>query len=510
MSDRRAWLLVALGALGLAASYPPFVFPPLSFVALAPATLLVRQAVADRDPRRAFRWGFWYGLASNGLVLYWLVVALWHFTPLSGLGYLATVLILGLLTGLLFAYAMRVRLRFPAVPLWLVFPLGWTALEWLVGHLGDVRFPWLGLGTSLADAPILIQWADFAGARGVTLWVAWCNVMLVDAVVERRGVWAVGRGVAPVAATLMLALGYGAWRMRTLPTRDVGVVGLIQPNEGSREKWDPAQADSIVRTLLDLSRGVRALARPDLIIWPEAAIPGYVQSQAEWDRAVAAFTSETHTPVVAGGLYAEFRDRREYDNFNAAFVYDSTGEWRRNPVYAKRYLVPIVERVPFVPPRWFGSLRFFGGFSRGRALPVYAVGIGRFGIAICYESAFEELPRSYRRLGADFLVNVTNDKWYGRTAGPFQHASHLVLRAIETRMGVARAANSGISAFYDPLGRVHDATELETRTVVAGRLRTSDVVPLYVRWGDWVGMFVVIATLGFAGAVAIQDWKRRT
>ncbi|MBI1967578.1 MAG: apolipoprotein N-acyltransferase [Gemmatimonadetes bacterium] len=514
MSGRRAAALVVLGAVLLTASYPPFRLPPLSFIAVAPAVLLIAQATADADPRRAFRWGFWYGLAVNGFVLYWLVVALWHFTSLSALGYLATVLILAVFTGALFWFVVRVRLRVPAAPLWMVFPVVWTALEWMIGHLGEVRFPWLGLGTSLADAPGLVQWADTAGARGVTLWLAWCNVLLVDgwAGGPSDRVWRplVLRRLVPVAVTILLAAGYGMWRMRTLELRELGVVGMVQPNEGSREKWDPAHADSVVEKLVALSRRVRALARPDLIIWPEAAIPGYVQMQEGWDRAIAAFAREGHTPVVAGGLFAEFHDGRNYDYFNAAFLYDSTGEWRRYPVYAKRYLVPIVERVPFVPPQWFGNLRFFGGFSHGRELPVYAVGIGRFGVVVCYESAFEELARRYRRLGADFLVNVTNDKWYGRTAGPYQHATHLVMRAIETRMGVARAANSGITEFLDPLGRRYESTELETQTVVAGRLRTSDVIPPYARWGDWVGTLVVLTTLGFAGAMAVLRWRRST
>src|SRR3989449_1731296 len=158
----------------------------LSFFAIIPAVLLIQQAVVEASPRAAFRWGWWYGLISNALVLYWMVVALWHFTPLSALGYLATIGVLGLLTGTMFWFVVRMRLTLPRVPLWVVLPVAWTTLEWLIGHLGDVRFPWLGLGTSLADAPVLVQWADIAGARGVTLWLAWCNVALVEAATDVR------------------------------------------------------------------------------------------------------------------------------------------------------------------------------------------------------------------------------------------------------------------------------------------------------------------------------------
>src|SRR3989449_8847368 len=108
-----------------------------------------------------------------------------------------------------------------------------------------------------------------------------------------------------------------------------------------------------------------------------------------------------------------------------------------------------------------GVGRWSGGFGRGRSLPVYSNTLGRFGVMICYESAFEDLARGYRRRGAEFLVNITNDAWYGRTAGPYQHAAHLVMRAIETRMGIARAANDGISEFLDPLGHTYAETGLE-------------------------------------------------
>ncbi|HEY3279988.1 MAG TPA: apolipoprotein N-acyltransferase [Gemmatimonadales bacterium] len=504
-------LLVAGGALALLLSYPPFPLPFLSFFAITPAVLLVRQAVQEADSRRAFRWGWWYGLAANGTVLYWMIVALWHFTPFSALGYVATIVVLGVATGGLFWFIVRLRLVLPRIPLWVVFPVAWTALEWLIGHLGDAAFPWLGLGTSLADAPVLVQWADIVGARGVTLWVAWCNVMIVEMAIGERGPgsglirW---RPAALVLATVALALVYGAWRMKTLPVREVGVVGLVQPNEGFREKWAEGHEDAVVEKLLALSQRVIALARPQLIVWPEAAIPGYLFQHPAWEQAIGALAGASHTPIISGGLYADATAPQPIPYYNAALFFDSTGDRRTHPAYGKHYLVPVVERVPFVPVKLFRSVpglgRWSGGFARGRDLPVYETHIGRFGVIICYESAFEDLPRKYRRLGADFLVNVTNDAWFGRTAAPFQHASHLVLRAIETRMGVARAANSGVSEFVDPLGRAYAATQLDQDTVVADRLRTSEVTTLYVRWGDWIGMLAVAFTILGAGQLFRQ------
>jgi len=509
VSRRRVAGLIALGALALTASYPPFTLPVLSFFAVTPAVLLVRQCVTDADPRRAFRWGFWYGVAAQGLVLYWLVVALWHFTALAALGYLATIAIFGLWTGVLFWFTVRTRLRFPHVPLALVFPSAWTALEWVLGHQGDLSFPWLGLGTSLADAPVLVQWADIAGAHGVSWWLVWCNVLIADALLALPAWRPVARRCAPVATTIALALAYGTWRERTLRVRDAGVVGLVQPNVAFGEKWE-APGDSIMAANLALSRRLRSQARPDLIIWPESAVPGYLVQQPAWDSAISRFAAESHTPVLTGVLHAEGVGG-VLTSYNAAVLYDSTGQWRHWPVYEKHYLVPVVERVPFVPVAWFRKVpwlgRWSGGFGRGKALPLYPTSLGRFGVIICYESIFEDMARGYRRAGADFLVNITNDGWYGRTAGPSQHASHLVMRAIENRMGVARAANTGITEFVDPLGHAYDQTALEREATVADRLRTSDVVPPYVKLGDWAGLLSVLTTLGFAGALAVQGWK---
>jgi apolipoprotein N-acyltransferase len=523
-------VLIAAGALLLVASYPPFALAPLtpalSFIAVTPAVLLLHDAGTDQ--RSAFRFGFWYGLAANALVLYWMIVALWRFTKLSGLAYLATIGALALFTGTLFWFVSRLRARLPALPLWITFPIAWTALEWGVGHLSDIRFPWLGLGTSLADAPVLAQWADIAGARGLTLWLAWSGAMVAEAVRTADGGWRMAlsgwrtalrnrrvlRPLGAVVATIVVAAGYGYWRMHTIPLRDVGTIGLVQPNVPYDAKWQRARADDIVAELLSLTERVLAVARPALVIWPEAAIPGYVQVEPDWRDAIRHTAQVSHTPILAGGLFAEFdsararaggqRGSRSYTPYNAAFLFDSTGDWQSQPWYGKHYLVPIVERVPFVPARWFKGMTFFGGFGRGHGFPVYHVGIGRFGVAVCYESAFEELARRYRRTGADFLVNITNDAWYGLTSAPYQHESHLVLRAIETRMGIARAANSGISEFLDPLGRASLSTKLETQTIVAGTLRTSDVIPLYVRLGDWVGIGVVLITLGWIGFLFAQ------
>jgi apolipoprotein N-acyltransferase len=310
--------------------------------------------------------------------------------------------------------------------------------------------------------------------------------------------------VAAVGGAVLMALAYGAWRERTTPMRPLGTVALVQPNVGYGEKWEQP-AGQVFADLLRLSHEALAAGDPDLILWPEAAIPRYFPNPP-WERQIADLARASRTPMLVGGLdlVRHSRDPEDYDNWNAAFLFDSTGSRAPYPAYHKRYLVPITERVPFVPPEWF-SLRFFGGFEPGGPGAVYRVGMGRFGVVICYESAFEDLSRRYRAMGADFLVNITNDSWFGESAAPRQHLAHLTMRAIETRLGVARAANTGISGFVDPLGRVHQATRLGERTVVLGQVLGSPARTLYVRLGDWVGLLSLAGT----GLLLAWAWWRR-
>ena len=498
---RRELVPAAWAAVLLLVAYPPFSLVLPSFVALVPFVWAIEDALRDgRTDREVARLGYWVGAVVNGVVLYWLVIALWHFTPLSLAGYLASVLIVLAPGWALAAWAVaRVRRRL-GVPLWIVFPVVWTAVEWIAHHLGDVRFPWLGLGSSLTRVPILVQWADVAGARGVTLWLACVNVLLAAAL--RRRAW---RPAAAVAVSLALALAYGLWRERTLVMRPVTTVAVVQPSVDFNEKRANREKDSLLLELLELTKRADSLPGVRLVAWPEAAVDAFFYDHPQWEQWIADLAHRTGTPILAGALDVQFAADGSYEYYNAAFFFDSTGSDRTHPTYRKKYLVPIVERVPFVNPRWFGHLKYFGGFGHGDRFPVYPVAGGGFGVLICYESAFEDLARLYRREGADFLVNITNDAWYGRTVAAYQHAAHLVMRAIETRVGIARAANTGISQFVDPLGHTHQSTPLYVERVEAREVRTTDVRTLYVRWGDWVALLA----LAGAGTMLAATFLRR-
>jgi apolipoprotein N-acyltransferase len=491
LPTRRVALLAVTTAVLFLFAYAPASLVVPSFVAIVPL-LWALDELKERGgtPGEAAWLGYWFGVFTHAITLYWMLIALWHFTKLSALGYAASVMVVlspQWALGVWIMYRANVRAR---IPLWVTVPLAWTAVEWLQGHYSDLRFPWLGLGTSLIRVPVLVQWADIAGARGVTLWLAWINVMIFMAL--RRRSW---KPMIPVALTIVAALGYGTWRERTIVLRPVTTVAVIQPNVDFDEKRATVGQDTVARRLIGLAERADSLPGVRLVAWSEAALEGYFYNHADWPGRVGQVARQSNIPILAGGLDLIVTPDNNFETFNAAFLFDSTGSFTHQPIYRKHYLVPIVERVPFVNPRWFGNMQWFGGFGRGVDYPVYRIREGGFGTLICYESAFENVSRIYRREGADFLVNITNDAWYGRTWATHQHAAHLVMRAIETRMGIARSANTGITEFVDPLGRVQVSIPQHEQRILTAQVYTTSERTIYVRAGDWVAILSIVGAL---------------
>ncbi|UCD24183.1 MAG: apolipoprotein N-acyltransferase [Gemmatimonadota bacterium] len=480
---RRDWAPILLGAVLVTLAYPPFHLLVPSLVCLTPAVALLHAAKSDARPIRfaAVR-GFWFGVAANALLLYWMPIALWRYTPLAAPVFVIGVLFLGLCTAAAFGLTGWI-VRVSNLSIVIAFPTLWTALEWAVGHIGVASFPWLGLGTSLTGYPLLIQIADIVGARGLTWLLAAANAALALAWIHRRECAKVIPLVGSVTSALALVLGYGIVRMHSVELRGVGTVALIQPDVGYVDKWDPDKGDSIVRALVALSSSAIQEVQPDLVIWPETAIPGAFTYRPTWESTISRHARNSRTPILVGALHQDEGPDSTARFYNTAFWFDSLGTRDRATHYHKRRTVLLVER--------------FAGIASGNSSAVFESPLGSFGVLICYESAFEELTRRYRNQGVDFIVNISNDAWFGGTTAPYQHEAHAVMRAIENRVAIARAANNGISEFVDPLGRRLRATEFGTKTFAAGLLQTSDVMTLHARLGDWVGALSALAALGF-------------
>ncbi len=522
--------LPILSSILLTLAFPPFnlLVPP--FVALVPYLVFVAGRAPDPSGASSARRGtFWMGVVFYGTLLYWLFAALVFYTWLALLGYVITVVILaGILA--LAGWGIHYFRVHRAMPLWLTAPIFWTAAEWTRAHLGDVAFPWLGLGHSLTGFPALVGLADLSGARGLTVWLAAINGLLAEWYLEGlRRAW-LKRAVA-LALLVALPVGYSLVRWSTLKTRPAAEVLVVQPNVPEDLRLDSEVAVDSSRTALGrlTGSGLAAAKGLDLVVWPEAALATWPHLAADWTTWARDLASDNDVSLLYGFPDLQRHPDGSYDYYNAALYLDRTG--RAAGVYRKRNLVPIVERVPFLPASWTRAaqrkareglrlpllgdlkavLQYFGGYRRGEEGPVFSLAGSGFGVLVCYESIFPQLARSYRTAGADFLVNITNDSWFGRerpwwsrTSALYQHPAHLVMRAVENRIGVARAANTGISLFVDPRGRIYEATELFQPAQRAATVETTDGLTVYARVGDWPGWICAAA----AGLLVAAAWWR--
>ena len=504
----------------LTLSFPPFhlLLPP--FVAIVPYLVFVAGSPPDRaGGRSVWRATFWMGVVFYGTLLYWLFAALVYYTWLSLLGYVITFVVLGAFLASA-GWAIHYTRTRRGVPFWISVPLFWTTAEWLRAQLGDLAFPWLGLGSSLSGFPALVGFADLGGARGVTVWLIAINALLAEWYLEGLKVrprrWALA-----LLVLIAVPVGYSLVRWSTLETRPAARVLVVQPNIPEDLKLDRSVALDTSRVALDnLSR--RALAADpdiDLMLWPETAQQALYDRAIDWTMWAVGLADEHDVPLLFGTLDLQQYPDGGYDYYNAALFINADGQ--QAGLYRKNYLVPIVERVPYIPLSWLRKarvkavqgwelplvgdvgrfLRWFGGFGRGGEEPLMSVDGADFGVLICYESIFPQAARAYRRNGADFLVNITNDAWFGRrrpwwsqTSALYQHPAHMVMRAIENRVGVARAANTGISFFVNPRGQVSHATPLFKPDARVATVETTDGLTLYARLGDWVGWLCALAS----------------
>lgn len=464
-------------ALLVGLAFPPFNFGLPSFVCLVPAIVALERHVARGESiARDAILGAWFGLLGNAVVLHWMLLALWNYHHRLVIGFVAGLCWLAVATAAAFTAAGWIRRR-TSISIVVVFPVVWTALEWALAHQPVVPVTWLGLGTSLTGFPPLVQVADITGARGVTFLLAAANAAVALAWRQRHETVPASIILVKVALGVAAAACYGIVRISSLHEFRLMTVAAVQTEIAAGRKWRPELARGIEADLVHLSRRTAA-QRADLIAWPETALPGALLYHPDWRNDVRALARDRRAYVMAGAIEAVVRGPR-IDQYNAAFLTDPDGREARG-TYRKRALVPFFER--------------WNGMERGDGAMIFATARGAVGVLICDESSFESLSRDYRRRGAGALINLANDAWFHAGAGPSQHAAHLVMRAIETRMGIARAANAGITEIVDPTGRVRQRLPRGTAGVLQGSLMATASIPFYVRAGDWVGLLSIVGS----------------
>ena len=479
--------LQALAAGGVLALV--FLPAPWSFLAPLPLALLYRLIARARTPRQAFGLGWLGGLAFFALHLVWLPVS---FNALFGPVVVGPMLLLPPLLATFWGLTAAV-VRLTGRHALLALPFAWVVMEYL-RTLGVFGFTWGTLGYALLPTP-LIQLADLGGVALASLLVTGAAAALA-ALPERR--W----GPAVVVAALLVAgTGYGLTRPAPPPPDRTAL--LVQ---GAVNPLDKAAGRSVDELTLyaDLTRRALAQGPADLVVWPEGASPLPIT-----DPGVTAALASFGTPTVIGAPYYT-PDFSVYRNSAYGFAGSVTSE------YAKVKLVPFGETFPlrrslaFAYDPLFAAIGLSGLLSvqPGTSYDPLALGDVRAGTYICYESTFPGVARALVRGGANLLVNISNDAWFGRTAGAEQHFQMGRVRAIETRRYLARAGNDGITAVVDPLGRVTARFPRGARAAFRVQVGVSEVLTPYVRLGEWVPLTGAL-TVAVLLLMALRESGRR-
>jgi apolipoprotein N-acyltransferase len=278
-------------------------------------------------------------------------------------------------------------------------------------------------------------------------------------------------------------------------------VALIQGNIAQDAKWDPSFLDETMNIYSRLTLAA-AEEKPALVVWPEAATPFFFQSQKTYQEKVAALTRRAGAYLLLGSPACE-SDGEERRYFNSAFLVSPDGTITGR--YDKMHLVPYGEYVPLKPlfPFIDKMVVGIGDFSSGSEVKNLHFPGGTFGTLICYEIIFPDLVRRFAKNGAEFLVNITNDAWFGSTAAPYQHLSMAALRAVENRRCVARAANTGISAIIGASGRIVQHSKLFTPQSLTGIISLNRDMTFYTRRGDIFALLCTFLSLAVLGITFI-------
>ncbi len=497
-------VLVVFGCAALSLAFPPIGLWPVGFVGFVP----LFRVVAEPGPRgRGFAAGLVAGFAFFLPTVYWLVRLSSNQmdNPVLMTGpLLLLVAFQSLYWGLAAAVARTIIVR-GRMPRTLVLPLVWTAFEYL-RSLGVLGFPWGTVGYVGVAVPATVQFASLTGLFGVTFWFALVNALVLDLVEARRVARARTVAALCLLVALALPLGHGLVVLGTAPSDRTARIAVIQPNVPGKLKWDPAFRDMSYERLERLTREAGRLG-PDLIVWPETAIPTYLRTdpdRLEWVRRLAAAVD---APVLTGAPEYEVGASGEPVFRNSAFlVRPGSAELER---YDKIHLVPFGEAIPFESTFPILSRVDFGeaDFRPGTERTIFEARGISWSTLVCYEAIFPDLVRRFVKDGAGVLVNITNDVWYGRTSMPHQHAAMSVMRCIENRRSLARSANSGVSLLADPYGRLLARTEIMTEAFLVADLPLPGETTFYTRVGDYPGWIALGASL--AGLVVAFARRRR-
>ncbi|MCK4507654.1 MAG: apolipoprotein N-acyltransferase [Desulfuromonadales bacterium] len=494
----------AFSGLLLACSFPLPDYTALAWFGLIPLIVVMQH--------RPFKSGFVAGVVFFATTLYWLniVMTTYGHLPLavSFLLYLLLAGYLALFWGTATWAACRLK-EFRNYSYALTLPVLWVALEFLREFL-LTGFPWATLGYSQHAWLPMIQSADLFGVYGLSYLLLLGNVVLGLSLLALRpkssqsviSQTIPGKACFVTVLLLLLNYGYGQWSLQQdLDGRDETLqAALVQGNIPQDLKWHPDNQLHTVKTYRDLSLRAERSGASDLIVWPEAAMPFYFQDGGPLAESIAQLPVETGSSLLFGSPAYRRTPGADKDTgglryLNSAFLLSPTAQilGRSDKVHLVPFgeYVPLSGFLPFVNKLVAG----IGDYSPGEITPLPIQG-HQLGVLVCYEVIFPELAREYVRQGSDLLVNITNDAWFGKSSAPWQHLAMARFRAIENRVWLVRAANTGISAFVSPSGKIVQQSDLFETALLTGAVGLGARPGLYSHMGDIVpGGFLIISLL---------------
>jgi len=486
----------------------PYCFPRYDLGLLAWIALVPLHIALDGLSRRtqAFWLGWLAGIISSTGIMSWVVTAMNTYGKVPvvfsyGIMLLLTAY-LGLYVALYSAGVVWFRMLVPRYGLFAA-PCLWVTLELLRTYLFS-GLPWSLLGYSQYRQLDLIQIADHLGVYGVSFLIVLTNVALAELYLWLSPLF---RGFRParlpweLVTTAAMLIGL-SWAYSTSLIASEGIerpkavlhVGVVQPNIDQAVKWDQAYREETLRRYDRLTESFGY--GTDLVVWPEAATPFIYEREPVYQLQLVAMANRASAPLLFGSPAVRFDADRKPFLLNSAYLLSPDGQLLGR--YDKQHLVPFGEYIPLK-----SSLLFFleklvegiGDFQAGPGPTVLSFQLKesdgggparrvQFGVVICYEVIFPDLVRRMATGGAEFLVTITNDAWFGDSSAPFQHFSMVVFRSVENHLAFARAANTGISGFIDPFGRIIAASPLFTQTALQAEIPVRQTKTFYSRHGD--------------------------
>ena len=536
MTNRSSFALACASGILLGLSFPPLQFGLLACVGLVPLFVLLDRV--ESYPR-ALRYSYVVFLLFNLITLYW-VGGFAHgkdaFLMLAGGALLIAHPVFFLVP--IVAYFFVNKNLGVSIAL-ISIPFIWVGFEWL-HSLGEVGFPWLTLGNTQTYALERIQFITFTGVYGISFWIVALNAIvyfLYRKISRREWKLISSRSVVALIILIVVTLIPGIHGRVALSTaspmnRPRVRVGIIQPNLDPWKKWQ-ASAEGQIQNYLQQSQELVG-QKPELTIWPETAIAFRILSGRYSD---VFYQLRTGIDSLGSALLTGFADmvfydslsapaaskivrgtNAHYDDFNAMMLLEPRSE--KVQKYAKIKLVPFGERVPYAEKLSFLAIAIkwdvgISGWGTGRDTTVFVLDRQGsqipFSGMICYESIYPDLVSAFVRKGAQFLVIITNDSWWGNTSGAYQHKQCAVLRAIENRRAIARCANGGVSCLIDRFGRISEERDLYTRASIAGDVQLSTEKTFYSMYGDVFSQTcTAIGFLALSGAIVGRFKKNKS